>query len=229
MLVIFYNPWWTAALEQLQRFFSTWHRIPQTASISHSQAVHVTGKDRPNTKARPTQQSVKSGFCKRWISMASSATGSWFLQLQVHTNQRSPIHAIGNATGKVTSAYLRFGFPHGMLLPQLEISIYFQSSLATPSHLKKHMCKNRKNEHWWIKTAPSACMQYLAAEELFQKEKHNSKAHSTVKSGFCRRWISMALSATGSWFLQLQVHTNQRSHHSCNRQCNWQSHLRLKD
>ena len=93
-----------------------------------------------NSKAHST---VKSGFCKRWISMALSATGSWFLQLQVHTNQRSPIHAIGNATGKVTSAYLRFGSPHGMLLPQLEISIYFQSSLATPSHLKKHMCKNR--------------------------------------------------------------------------------------
>ena len=89
-----------------------------------------------NSKAHST---VKSGFCKRWISMASSATGSWFLQLQVHTNQRSPIHAIGNATGKVTSAYLRFGFPHGMLLPQLEISIYFQSSLATPSHLKKYV------------------------------------------------------------------------------------------
>ena len=47
------------------------------------------------------------------------------------------------ACRKVTSAYLRFGSPHGMLLPQLEISIYFQSSLATPSHLKKHMCKNR--------------------------------------------------------------------------------------
>ena len=46
---------------------------------------------------------VKSGFCKRWISMASSATGSWFLQLQVHTNQRSPLHAMSNATGKVTS------------------------------------------------------------------------------------------------------------------------------
>ena len=185
---------------------------PHTTNCKHlTQSSSARDWQRQAKHKSKAHSTVKSGFCKRWISMASSATGSWFLQLQVHTNQRSPLHAIGNATGKVTSAYLRFGFPHGMLLPQLEISIYFQSSLATPSHLKKHMCKNRKNEHWWIKTAPSACMQYLAAEELFQKEKHNSKAHSTVKSGFCRRWISTALSTTGSWFLQFQVHTNQRS------------------
>ena len=78
------------------------HRIPQTASISHSQAVHVTGKDRPNTKARPTQQS-KAVFARdgsQWpqVPLDLGSCSFKFIQTSVLT-----IHAIGNATGKVTS------------------------------------------------------------------------------------------------------------------------------
>ena len=116
--------------------------------------------------------------------------------------------------------------PLSTLLPQLEISIYVQSSFVTPSN-RGNTCKNIGAQE------PTPLFQlscYIPQRNKFYgNDKHNSKAHSTVKSGFCKRWISMALRATGSWFLQLQVHTNQRSPHSCNEQCNWQSHLRLKD
>ena len=119
MLVIFYNPWWTAALEQLQRTFFYMTRIPQTASISHGPAVHVTGKDRPNTTARYTQES-KAIFARdgsQWPQVPLDLGSCSFKFIQV-----SALPCMQSAMQLAKSPQTqRLSSQHGTLLPQLQI------------------------------------------------------------------------------------------------------------
>ena len=200
-----------------------WIKTAPSACMQYLAAEELFQKEKHNSKAHST---VKSGFCRRWISTALSTTGSWFLQFQVHTNQRSPLHAMSNATGKVTSDSKIKQSTGNAAATASDICLSFSIILGGLLHLSNY---KELFPHAPHTTNCKHLTQSSSARDWQRQAKPNSKAHSTVKSGFCKRWISMALSATGSWFLQLQVHTNQRSHHSCNRQCNWQSHLRLKD
>ena len=131
---------------------------------------------------------------------------------------------MSNATGKVTSDSKIKQSTGNADATASDICLSFSIILGGLLHLSNykelfpHAPHTRNCKH---------LTQSSSAHDWQRQAKHNSKAHSTVKRGFCKRWISMALRATGSWFLQLQVHTNQRSPHSCNRQCNWQSHLSL--
>ena len=175
-------------------------------------AEELFQKEKHNSKAHST---VKSGFCRRWISTALSTTGSWFLQFQVHTNQRSHHYMqSSNATGKVTSDSKIKQSTGNAAATASDICLSFSIILGGLLHLS--------NYKEFFPHAPHATnckhlTQSSSARDWQRQAKHKSKAHSTVKSGFCKRWISMASSTTGSWFLQLQVHTNQRSPITCNR------------
>ena len=96
--------------------------------------------------------------------------------------------------------------PLSTLLPQLEISIYVQSSFVTPS--TGNICKN-------IGAQESTPLFQLSCyipqrNKFYGNDKHNSKCH----------WI-LVLAASSSYKPAFSL--------TCNEQCNWQSHLRLKD
>ena len=193
----------------MERLVSTQgHKKPHRSFSLH--AIFGSGRTFPllmkhNSKAYST---VTSDFCKRWISVASRATGSWFLQLQVHTSQHSPLHAIGNATGKVTSDSKIKQSTWNAAATASDICLSFSIILGVLLHLSN-------SKELFLHAPHSTNCKHLtrssSARDWQRQAKHNSKAHSTVKSNFCKRWISVASSATGSWFLQLQVHTSQCS------------------